>query len=296
MPYRFRKKGKPLDEAVRAIAGSQIDLALASLDGSEDAPTAALDVHSRCEKTIGLIALLPGHQQGVAAEIDCFEEIARHVSAAAAVASAQRGLRSLAPYLERRVPNLDIEALDAALTGDGAHLAAQNALAATLLREARERVAEWQVGAADWRDLAGAMVAARDAFSDQPLEDLPELRASQMRGHYRRAVQLWQQSRLLRSVAPEGSRSVRKPLKPICNSAERLLEVKYLKELVQPLAYGFGEASPYEFILVLSRREEILRCAHLHRAMSRLRGSPGGKPETMRGPAAEHDAVLIRQS
>ena len=58
MAYRFRRKDRSVEHALRRIAREQVDKAVSSIDDEEDQAATIHDVRRRCKKLRGLIRLV----------------------------------------------------------------------------------------------------------------------------------------------------------------------------------------------------------------------------------------------
>lgn len=151
MAFRFRKHDRSVEQAVRRIAGEQVDKAINSIDDAEDPAVAVHDVRTRCKKLRGLLRLVRPLFEFYADENADFREIGRllgEAREAAVLVDTYEHLAELYELVDRQARQRIPIAMQMREGDTGA---------AGRLKEVRERmmlarlrVDHWTLAADDW--------------------------------------------------------------------------------------------------------------------------------------------------
>jgi len=160
MSYRIERK-ESVTQAVRRVAREQIDRAIAEIEDRQlDRHEAVHQVRKRCKKLRGLVRLVrPQMEETYRRENECFRDAAREISF---VRDAQSMLECFDELLERYARELDPESFAPIrewllerrkqVTQDEQRLEAGLARMLVALREARDRIPDWQVAGGEEAD------------------------------------------------------------------------------------------------------------------------------------------------
>lgn len=207
MAYRFKLKDRSVADGMRRIAGEQIEKALASAE-ARDRSDAIHDIRKRCKKLRGLVRLVRPVFDGYAQENAGFRRLADSISAARDSKVMQdtcdQLTRDFADRIDRRA--LDSIRRQFALqrrAEAGTYGEARMRDVRDGLREARERVAMWNLSADGWDAIADglrktyqrACAASAQARSCPHSRNFHELR--------KRIKYHWYHCRLLENLWPD---------------------------------------------------------------------------------------------
>lgn len=202
MPYRFRKKDRSVEKALRRIASEQVDKAVATINEQGDQATAVHDVRKRCKKLRGLLRLVGPSFEIYADENADFREIGRLLGGAREVQVLEDTFARLAPrcpQIEPPAQQCIRRALQARRIGSPATECL--AEARERLASARSRISDWTLAADDWAaigpGLMRTLVHARAALDRIGSSHAPDL-YHELRKHVKYH---WHHLRLLRSIA-----------------------------------------------------------------------------------------------
>lgn len=156
MPYRFRRKDRSVEKAVRRIAREQIDEAVAAIDQGADADQAIHTVRRCCKRLRALVRLVGPAFPAHAEENAAFREIARLVADMRDKAVMTATFDRLAKRYHRRLSNhiwtklgrsLDDRQLEPPEPADHFFLLAE---CRSRLMQVRDRCVHWTIGARGW--------------------------------------------------------------------------------------------------------------------------------------------------
>jgi CHAD domain-containing protein len=204
MAYRFRKKDRSVEKAVRRIAAEQVDKAISTIDEESDQATAVHDVRKRCKKLRGLLRLVGPSFEAYADENAEFREIGRllgGVREAQVLEDTFAKLAQRCPQIEAPAQHRFRRALEAAHPGSPA--SERLAEARERLAGARSRSPDWTLAADDWAaigpGLMRTLIHARAALERIGGSHAPDLH-HELRKHVKYH---WHHLRLLRPIAPK---------------------------------------------------------------------------------------------
>ena len=203
MTYRFRKKDRSVEKAIRRIAAEQVEKAIATIDEEIDQATAVHDVRKRCKELRGLLRLVRPSLEAYADENAEFRDIGRLLGGVREVQVLEDTFAKVAqrcPQIEPPVQHHFVRALHARHPGPPA----SERLGETRerLAGARSRITGWTLAADDWAALGPGLmhtlIHARAA-----LERIGGSHAPGLHHELRKQVKYhWHHLRLLRPLAP----------------------------------------------------------------------------------------------
>ncbi|WP_118135779.1 CHAD domain-containing protein [Oceanicella sp. SM1341] len=208
MGYRIRKGDADMQQALRRIAGEQIDRALAELDDAALSPAARVhQIRKRCKKLRGLLRLVRPAFSGFGAENATFRDLARPLSGARDADTLIRSYDALLAAQEvddrRR-----FAAIRARLTREAGEAHGAPALDDRLedlraqMQEARRRARGWSLGHKGFRALAGG-AGKSYARAREAMQHAYALREDEALHDWRKYLKAhWYHARLASRICP----------------------------------------------------------------------------------------------
>ena len=269
MAYRFRRKDRSVEQALRRIAREQVDKAVTSIDDEEDQAATIHDVRRRCKKLRGLIRLVGPSFEAYRDENADFREIGKLLGGLREARVLKDTFDHLAESYEQIDPQSRREfrrALQVQHQVD--HPAERLAEARERLLEARRRIVDSSLAADGWEAIGPGLmrtaIRARTAF-----ERIGGSHAPGLHHELRKQVKYhWHHMRLLRPIAP-------KEIKPRADLAAELADrlgehhdLAVLEDALRGDHGAYGVPHDVDAVLVLARRHRVLleeQCLRLTR-------------------------------
>lgn len=260
MAYRFRRKDRTVEHALRRIAREQVDKAISAIDDSEGDSAATIhDVRKRCKKLRGLVRLVGPSFAAYSDENVDFREIGQLLGGLREA----RVLKDTFDQLAERYEQVDPQSRKRFRRGlqtrpqidQGSERLAE---ARQRLAVARERIGDWTLAADGWAAIGpGLMRTAIRARA--ALDRIGGSHAPKLHHELRKQVKYhWHHMRLLRPIAP-------KEIKPRADLAAELSDhlgehhdLAVLDTTFRAEPGAFGAERDVEATLVLARRHRVL--------------------------------------
>ena len=263
MPYRFRRKDRSVEKAVRRIARAQIGNAITIIDGGANPDRTVHEVRRCCKRLRALVRLVRPAFSDFDVENVAFRDIARSISGTRDRTVMHNTIARLTKRFPARLEQGAAALLDQALdlmAGEGAGQfdpRPRLAQCRNALMLADERALRWKLDADGWAAISPGLVKTY-RLARKVIAELDHDEDGQCHHRLRRWMKYhYHHCQLLRPIGPSGMKAREKQAERLSNMLGNHHDLTVLERKLVAIPEGFDLTAEIKMAASVARRERM---------------------------------------